>query len=77
MASSKLRAAAEESVTPLKLRAAEERMEPLEGETFSEIHVDRMHFRVASRHPRHTEDIACRMQQGMRKELYEIFRKYV
>ncbi len=45
-------------------------------ETLKEIHVDKMHFCVISKHPQYSADTKPRIHQNMRRELYSIFKKY-
>ena len=46
-------------------------------EELKEIHVEKMHFRVISRHPQYSIDTANRIFEEQRKDLYNIFKKYV
>ena len=45
-------------------------------EELKEIHVEKMHFRVISRHPQYSIDTANRIFEEQRKDLYNIFKKY-
>ncbi len=53
-------------------------------EELKEIHVEKMHFRVISRHPQYSidtanrifEETANRIFEEQRKDLYNIFKKY-
>ena len=45
-------------------------------EELKEIHVEKMHFRVISRHPQYFIDTANRIFEEQRKDLYNIFKKY-
>ena len=47
-----------------------------EIEELKEIHVEKMHFRVISRHPQYSIDTANRIFEEQRKDLYNIFKKY-
>lgn len=48
----------------------------MESRKIREIHVDKMQFRVISKHPQHSSDTAAKMKRDMRRELYQIFKKY-
>lgn len=48
----------------------------MESEQLREIHVDKMHFRVISKHPQYSSEIAVKMKRDMRRELYQIFKNY-
>lgn len=41
-----------------------------------EIHVDKMYFRVISKHPQYSSDAALKIKKDMRRELYQIFKNY-
>ena len=45
-------------------------------EELKDIHVEKMHFRVISRHPQYSIDTANRIFEEQRKDLYNIFKKY-
>ena len=45
-------------------------------EELKEIQVEKMHFRVISRHPQYSIDTANRIFEEQRKDLYNIFKKY-
>lgn len=45
-------------------------------EELKEIHVEKMHFRVISRHPQYFIGTANRIFEEQRKDLYNIFKKY-
>lgn len=48
----------------------------MESMQIKEIHVDKMQFRVISKHPQYSSDTAAKMKRDMRRELYQIFKKY-
>lgn len=48
----------------------------IESKQIKEIHVDKMHFRVISKHPQYSSDAAAKMRRDMRRELYQIFKNY-
>lgn len=48
----------------------------MESRQIKEIHVDKMKFRVISKHPQYSSDTAAKMKRDMRRELYRIFKKY-
>lgn len=49
----------------------------VENETYiGEINVDNMQFRVISNKPQHSKENEIKAREEMRKELYQIFRKY-
>lgn len=48
----------------------------MESRQIREIHVDKMQFCVISKHPQYSSDTAAKMKRDMRRELYQIFKKY-
>lgn len=48
----------------------------IENKQVKEIYVDKMQFRVISTHPQYSSDTAEKMKRDIRRELYQIFKKY-
>lgn len=48
----------------------------MESKQLREIHVDKMHFRVISKHPQFSSETAVKIKRDMRRELYQIFKNY-
>lgn len=49
---------------------------PKNKETIGEIHVDRMHFCILSKHPQYSEHLMSSKKTNIEKNLFEIFKKY-
>lgn len=45
-------------------------------EELKEIHVNKMNFRVVSRHPEYAKNVKSQISRSMRKDLYTVFKKY-
>ena len=48
----------------------------MESKQLKEIHVDKMHFCVISKHPQYSSETAAKIKRDMRRELYQIFKNY-
>lgn len=48
----------------------------MESKQLKEIHVDKMHFCVISKHPQYSSETATKIKRDMRRELYQIFKNY-
>ena len=48
----------------------------MESKQLAEIHVEKMHFRVISKHPQYSSETAVKIKRDMRRELYRIFKNY-
>lgn len=47
-----------------------------EEQSSNEIHVNKMHFRVVSKHPQYSNEEAEKKKKDMRSSLYHIFKNY-
>ena len=45
-------------------------------EELKEIHVNKMNFRVVSRHPEYAKNAKSQISRSMRQDLYTVFKKY-